>query len=84
MACTPIPQLTPPTLGLGLSLEPPALPGFSGDLTLCCKLLAFEIPPPPIQLPPLVINAAFPILSSVFAAVNSYLDQLSFECPKED
>jgi hypothetical protein len=84
MACIPIPTVAPPTLGLGLSLLPPALPSINFGADLCCKLLQFSIVPPPIPLPPLVLNpAVLAALGPVFAAINAYLDALPLDCPLE-
>ena len=84
MACVPIPQVVLPELGFGLSLAPPQLIEPSFDLTLCCKILSFTVPIPPIPLPPLVVNAGTAaILGQVTEAINAFLDQLTFECPKE-
>lgn len=84
MACIPIPTATPPTLGLGLSLNPPALPAVNFDGGLCCKLLQFTIPPIPVPLPPLVLNAGVSAaIATVFAAVQAYLDALPSDCPLE-
>lgn len=84
MACVILPSVAPPTLGLGLSLLPPALPSVSFNANLCCKILQFSIVPPPIPLPPLVLNAAvLAALGPVFAAINTYLDALPIDCPLE-
>lgn len=85
MACTPTPTLPVPELPFPLSLDlPGGLPSFSGDLTVCCKILEFAIPPVPIPLPPLVLNPAVnAILKSNIAAAQAFLDKLSFSCPKE-
>jgi hypothetical protein len=84
MACLDIPIPALPTLGLGLSIEPPALPSFSGDLALCCKILQFTIVLPPIPLPPLVINASTTaLMTAATAAIQTYLDLLPLECPLE-
>jgi hypothetical protein len=84
MACLELPVPVLPTLGLGLNIEPPTLPSFSGDLRLCCKILQFDIVPPPIPLPPLVFNAAVTVsLTAAIAAVQAYIDALPLDCPKE-
>jgi hypothetical protein len=82
--CIEITLPAPPTLGGGLSLEPPALPSvnFSGEL--CCKIVAFTIPLPPIPLPPLVLNAGVSAaIAAAFSAVQAYLDALPLDCPLE-
>lgn len=82
--CLKGPTITPPTLGLGLSLEPPALPSVNFNGELCCKLLQFSIVPPPIPLPPLVLNPGVATaIASVFSAVQAYLDALPLDCPTE-
>ncbi len=84
MACIPIPELPNPTLGLGLSIEPPSLPSFSGDVDLCCKILSFNIVPPPLPLPPFALNAAVTAtLNNCIAAVQAYIDALPLDCPSE-
>lgn len=84
MACIPLEVPTIPPLGFGLSIEPPALPPFSGDLKLCCKLLQFNIPPIPIPLPPLVFNAAVStVLNTYLQVVQDWLDALPLDCPVE-
>lgn len=84
MACIPIPQVVAPELGFGLSLTPPQFVDPEFNLELCCKILQFQIPLPPIPLPPLVVNASTgALLGQVVGAINSFLDQLAFECPKE-
>lgn len=82
--CLEAPQITPPVLGGGLSIEPPDLGAFAGDADLCCKRLSFNLPLPPVPLPPLAVNGA---VTALFAAaaktINSYLDALSVDCPLE-
>lgn len=82
--CIAAPTITPPTLGGGLSIAPPSLPSFSGSVDLCCKRLPFNIPLPPVPLPPLVMNGAVTtIFAAAFATIQTYLDALSVDCPLE-
>jgi hypothetical protein len=84
MACTPIPTLPMPSLPGGITLTPPETPdpGFSADL--CCKILQFAIPTPPIPLPPGVVNAGTAaIIKTTLASVQAYLDALPVSCPRE-
>lgn len=85
MPCTPLPALpAPPALPAGISLTPtlPAYPG--GDVTLCCKILTLPAVPPPAPLPPLVWNAGVAAaLETILAGVQSHLDAISFNCPRE-
>lgn len=85
MACLEIPIPTLPVLGLGLSIEPPALPSFSGSIDLCCKILQFNIVLPPIPLPPLVFNASTAaLMSAATQAIQEFIDQIPLDCPLED
>ena len=84
MACAPIPELPMPELPGGITLAPPETPdpGFSADL--CCKILQFTVPTPPIPLPPLVVNpATSAIIKTTMAAVQAYLDAIPVKCPRE-
>lgn len=84
MACVPIPQVPNPELPFPLTIAPPETPdpGFSADL--CCKILAFTIPTPPIPLPPGTVNpATAALITSNLAAVQAYLDALPLKCPRE-
>jgi hypothetical protein len=81
MSCTAIaipslPDITP------LTLEPPALPPFAGDLTICCKLIEFSWTPV-IPLGPLVINSTvMALINAQIAIINTWLDVLAVECPR--
>jgi hypothetical protein len=82
--CLQAPQVTPPTLGGGLSIDPPNLGTFSGDLALCCKVLPFSVPLPPVPLPPLVVNGSVTaLIATAFATIQTYLDALSVDCSLE-
>lgn len=82
--CLQAPQVTPPSLGGGLSISPPDLGAFSGNPAFCCKQLPFSVPIPPIPLPPLAVTGA---VTALFAAaaktINTYLDALSVDCSLE-
>jgi hypothetical protein len=83
MACIPLPDVALPTLPSPLTLTPPD-PGISFDPELCCKLLPFPVATPPISLPPAVINGAtLAILTNALSAVQTYLDALPLDCPRE-
>jgi len=90
MACLPLPELPMPTLPGGLSLDPPELPPPPGGnfSLLCCKLLQFEIPAPPISLPPLTISSATAAavataIKNAMTAMQNFIDNIPLECPKE-
>ena len=70
-----------PTLGFGLSIAPPEPSAIDFDAELCCKF-QFEIPLPPIPLPPFAFNAAATLLiKNALAAVQTYIDALPLDCP---
>ena len=82
MACVSVQLPAVPSLPdpFTFGVDPPS---FSGDLAVCCKILAFSITPPPIALgAPLLapINAA---IEAFVAGVEAYIDALPLECPKE-
>lgn len=82
--CLQGPQLTPPTLGGGLSIEPVSLGTFSGDADLCCKRLSFNLPLPPIPLPPLAVNGSVTaLIAAAFKTVQTYIDAVAVDCPLE-
>lgn len=82
--CLAAPTVSPPSLGGGLSIVPPGLGAFSGDVDLCCKRLAFNIPLPPIPLPPLAVNGGTTTLfAAAFTTIQHFLDSLSIDCPLE-
>lgn len=83
MACIDLPLPTLPTLTLGLTLGI-AIPQFTFDLELCCKILPFPLVTPPIPLPTLVFNpAVIATINTYIAAINAYHDALTFDCPLE-
>jgi hypothetical protein len=83
--CIEAPTLAPPTLGLGLSLAPPALPAFSGDLGLCCKTVPYSVPALPLPLPVGALTApgVQASLNAAFDAINQYLNAIPPDCPLE-
>jgi hypothetical protein len=84
MPCTPLPTLALPTLPAPLTLTPPAPPSIDFDPSLCCKLLPFPVTTPPVPLPVGVLNpAVVAVLTQQMAAAQSFLDSLSFSCPRE-
>lgn len=84
MSCIPIPHVPTPTLPFPLTIGLPPLPGFSGEINLCCKILAIDIPPLPLPIPPLMINpAVVEVIKSTIATINAYIDKLPFDCPLE-
>lgn len=81
MPCINAPTLPIPTLGGGLSIDI-TLPTETFDLALCCKILAFDLKPPPIAfgvIPPGVVA----ILAAQIKFVQAYIDTLPPKCPKE-
>lgn len=85
MGCAPLPEvLSPPALPEPLTIAPPALPSVDFDPELCCKILPFEIPTPALPFPPGTINAGvMAVLTAAVSSVQSYLDLLTIECPRE-
>jgi len=84
MTCLKVALPPAPTLGGGLSIEPPALPSVNFQDELCCKLLQFSTPPVPIPLPPAALNAGVSAaINSALSAVQAYLDALPTDCPLE-
>lgn len=83
MPCLELPIPTLPTLGGGFTLGA-AIPSFSFDAQLCCKILPFPIVTPPIPLGSLVFNpAVIATLNAAIATFNSYHDAAIFGCPLE-
>lgn len=83
MACVPIPDIPVPTLPAGISLTP-TLPSFDFDENLCCKILQLELKPPPIPIPPLLLNPGVnAAIASTVKGVQDYIDRLPHDCPKE-
>ena len=84
MACLKVPVPVLPTLpsGFGFGIT---LPGLTFDPTLCCKILPFPIPIPPIPLgqgipiPPAVLAA----IAAAETALLAYIDLLQVDCPFE-
>ena len=73
-----------PSLPGGITLTPPAPPATEFDADLCCKLLPFAVQPPPLPLPPGVVNAGTAaIIKTTLASVQAYLDALPVSCPRE-
>jgi len=77
----PIPDISP------ITLAPPALPALDIDAEFCCKLLLISITPN-IPLGPAILaipGAAAVVagLTAIKVAVQSVLDALPLECPKE-
>jgi hypothetical protein len=84
MACIPAPTLPEPPSIFPLTLTPPTTPDPGFQAAWCCKQLAFEIPTPPIPLPPFTANAATAgIIKAAMATIQAYLDARSFDCPRE-
>ena len=81
MPCTSLPAPTIPTLPGGITLAA-ALPVFSGDLELCCKLVNFPFATPPAALPPGTLNVLGP-LNTILDQVRAYLKAIPIPCPKE-
>lgn len=83
MSCLGLPPPAVPTLPGGLTLGA-ALPSFTFDPALCCKILPFPVSTPPLPLPPLVFNpAAIAAINAALASFASYFDALSLSCPLE-
>ena len=83
MACIPIPDVPVPTLPAGISITP-TLPSQDFDAALCCKVLQIEIKPPPIPIPPLLLNPAVnAVIATTIKGVQDYIDALPHDCPKE-
>lgn len=85
MACDPLDLPPIPGLPAPLTIAPPTLPAIpEGDLKFCCKILELPVAP---ELPPLptgVLNAGVvEVLKQSIAAVQTYLDALPLDCPRE-
>lgn len=81
MSCVAVdlpPVPTPPAF----AISPPAPPDFPG-VNLCCKLLAFGVPVPPVSLGVAVPPAALAAINTALETVEAYLDALPLECPRE-
>lgn len=84
MACIPLPPIPFPVLPSGFSVSPPALPPVPVSGAVCCKQIAFSAVSPPLPLPPLVVNPAFiAALTAAMKVVQTYIDAIPLECPKE-
>ncbi len=84
MACVPIPEAPVPELPAPLTIAPPATPDPGFDAALCCKILQFTVPAPPVPLPPLVVNGpTSAIIKAALAAVQAYIDAIPVKCPRE-
>lgn len=84
--CVQGPQITPPDFSNigGLSLVPPSLPAFSGDLNLCCKVVPYSVPSIPIPLPSGTFNpGAAAVLRLALASLQAFLDSVPPLCPRE-
>jgi hypothetical protein len=80
------PNLTLPTLPSlgGLSISPPTLPSFSGNLSLCCKEVPWATPTFPPVMPPLIFNAGVAVaLGAALDTVQAYLDEIPRPCSLE-
>jgi len=83
MACIPIPDVPLPTLPDGITIAP-TLPSQDFDPALCCKVLNLPVSTPPIGIPPVLLNPGVnAILKNAIKGVQSYIDQLPHDCPKE-
>lgn len=86
MPCLPLPSVEIPEPPIGLSFALPDLPT-EFDPNLCCKIPPVKSPvdePPLPPIPGALLNAA--VLSAIDKAqaqIDSYLDKLPLECPKE-
>jgi hypothetical protein len=82
MGCKDMPIVPLPSLGGGLSIAVP-LPEVNLDASLCCKILAIAVAPPPaafgVALPPGSMN----VIAAQIKLVQAYLDALPPKCPKE-
>lgn len=84
MACFPIPVIPFPVLPAGFSLDAPALPPLPAISEICCVVLPFTVPAPPLPLPPFVVNFAFvAALTAAITVAQNYLDAIPLTCPKE-
>ena len=82
MACIPIPDITLPTLPVGISITPPA---FGGIVVpgLCCNLVPPFTVIPPITLPPLVANPAVLVaLNATLQGIQTFINGLVPDCPR--
>ena len=83
MSCTPIPDIPVPELPAGISITP-TFPSQDFDAALCCKVLNIPITPPPLPIPPLLLNPAVnAAIAAAIKGVQEYIDKLPHDCPKE-
>lgn len=85
MPCISVPDLTPPTLPLPFTLEPPALPSFDLSVDLCCRF-ALTITPPPLPIPTLTLlipgaSSIIIAMNAAFEVIDTYLDELAALAP---
>lgn len=84
MACVAIPPIPLPPIPFPLSLTPPDLPPLPFPLGICCQVVQFTLVPPPIPLPPFILNPAFVAgLTAAIKSVQAYIDAIPLTCPKE-
>jgi len=83
MACIPIPDVPLPTLPGGLTIAP-SIPSQSFDPALCCKLLNMPAVTPPVGIVGTLLNPAVnAAIATAIKSVQTYLDALPHDCPKE-
>lgn len=84
MACLPIPVLPFPVLPAGFSISPPSPYPLPYPPGICCQVIGFPIPTPPITLPPFIVNSTFiAALNAAMSVVKTYTDAIPLKCPKE-
>lgn len=81
MACIPVPPFPTPPDPFPFTFAPPPLPPFPG-VNLCCKLLAFPVPVPPISIG-IQTPAVLATINTAMQALRAYFDALPLNCPRE-
>jgi len=84
MGCLPLPPIPFPVLPAGFSITPPDPYPKPYPPGICCQVIGFPVPSPPLPLPPFVVNPAFiAALTAAMKTVQAYVDAIPLKCPKE-
>lgn len=84
MPCVPIPVLPFPVLPAGFSISPPSPYPRPYPPGICCQIFNISSVGPPIPLPSLIVNSTFiAALTVAMKTVQTYIDTIPLNCPKE-
>lgn len=82
--CQVVPKAPLPVLPFPLSVAPPHVAQVSIGVNLCCQVVTFATPQAPIPFGALVLNpAVVTVIRGVMQTVQTYIDALAIECPRE-